>query len=115
MLDPIGFSLENFNAVGQWQDQENGKSIDVSVDSPQLGKLSGAVELGKKLAESPEAQACFVANWANFAYGRGTDDQEACSMQRIKERFKTSGYNVKELLLELTQTDTFLYLPAERP
>lgn len=115
LLDPLGFALENFNAVGQWQEQENGKTIDVSVDSPQLGPMRGAVELGKKLAESPEAQNCFVANWANFAYGRGTPDQEPCTMQRVKERFKASGYNIKELLLELTQTDTFLYLPAERP
>ena len=115
LLDPLGFALENFNAVGQWQEQENGKTIDVSVDSPQLGQMRGAVELGKKLAESPEAQACFVANWANFAYGRGSADQEPCTMQRVKERFKASGYNIKELLLELTQTDTFLYLPAERP
>lgn len=115
LLDPIGFSLENFNAVGQWQDQENGKTIDVAVDSPQLGALKGAVELGSKIAQSPEAQACFVANWANFAYGRGTDEQEACSMQRVEQRFRSSGYNIKELLLELTQTDTFLYLPAVRP
>lgn len=115
LLDPIGFSLENFNAVGQWQEQENGKPIDVSVESPQLGVLSGAVELGKKLAESPDAEACFAANWANFAYGRASEDQEACTMQRVQEHFKTSGYNVKELLLELTQTDTFLYLPGVRP
>jgi len=114
MLDPIGFSLENFNSVGQWQEQENGKPIDVSVDSPQLGKFAGAAELGKKLAESPQAQECFVANWANFAYGRGSDDQEPCTMQRVKDRFKSSGYNIKELLLELTQTDTFMYLPTER-
>lgn len=115
LLDPLGFALENFNSVGQWQEQENGKTIDVTVDSPQLGPLRGAVELGKKIAESPDAQACFVTNWANFAYGRGTNEQEACTMQRVKERFKASNFNIKELLLELTQTDTFLYLPAERP
>jgi len=113
-LDPIGFALENFNAIGQWQDQENGKQIDVSVNSPQLGQFSGAVELGKKLAESPMVQNCFVTNWANFAYGRDTSAQDACTMQRMQDSFKASGYNVKELLLNLTQTDTFLYLPAVR-
>ena len=71
--------------------------------------------MGQKLAASEEAQACFATNWANFGYGRPTEDQEACSIARLNERFKASGYNIRELLLELTQTDTFLYLPAVRP
>lgn len=114
LLDPIGFSLENFNAVGQWQEQENQLPINVSVDSPQLGSFNGAVELGKKLAAYPEAQQCFATNWANYAYGRGSEEQEACTMQRLQDDFKSSGYNIKELLLDLTQTETFLYLPAVR-
>jgi hypothetical protein len=114
MLDPIGFALENFNAIGQWQDQENGQAINVTVDSPQLGTFSGAVELGKKLAEYPDAQVCFASNWANYAYGRGTEDQDACTLQQLQERFTATNYNIKELLVQLAQTDTFLYLPAVR-
>lgn len=114
VLDPIGFALENFNAVGQWQDHENNLPINVRVDSPQLGELNGAVEMGKKLAESPDAQACFAMNWANFAYARSSDEQDECTMTRVQEKFQAAGYNIKELLLELTQTDTFLYLPAVR-
>jgi hypothetical protein len=115
VLDPVGFALENFNSVGQWQETENGKTIDVTVTSPQLGTFTGAVELGKKLAESVDVQQCFAKNWANYAYGRGTDEQDACTMQRLHETFKASGYNIKELLLQLTQTDTFLYLAAVTP
>jgi hypothetical protein len=114
ILDPIGFALENFNAIGQWQDHENNLPINVTVDSPQLGAFSGAVEMGKKLADSPDAHACFATNWANFAYARGSDEQDACTMTKLQERFSATGYNIKELLLELTQTDTFLYLPAVR-
>jgi hypothetical protein len=114
MLDPIGFALENFNAVGQWQDHENNLPINVTVESPQLGAFTGAVELGKKLAESSQAQACFATNWANFAYARGTDEQDTCTMTKVEEQFRATGYNIKELLLALTQTDTFLYLPAVR-
>jgi hypothetical protein len=115
MLDPIGFALENFNSVGQWQDMENGKVIDVTVESPQLGAFSGAVELGKKMAESPEVQGCFVTNWANYAYGRGTDEQDACTMDQLKTQFQAKSSNIKELLLELSQTNTFLYMPAVQP
>jgi len=114
LLDPIGFALENFSSVGQWQDTENGKTIDVTVTSPQLGSFSGAVELGKKLAESADVQTCFATNWANYVYGRATEEQDACTMAQLQEQFKAKGYNIKELLLGLSQTDTFLYLPAVR-
>jgi hypothetical protein len=106
--------LENFNAIGQWQDHENNLPINVMVDSPQLGAFNGAVEMGKKLAASPETQACFATNWANFAYARGTDEQDACTMTKLQEKFGATDYNIRELLVELTQTDTFLYLPAVR-
>lgn len=112
LIDPIGFALENFTSVGQWQDAENGLPINVSVTSPQLGTFNGAVELGRKLSESVEAQSCFAANWANFAYGRATEEQQACTMQQLQNAFQTSGYSIKELLVSLAQTDTFLYLPA---
>jgi Protein of unknown function (DUF1592)/Protein of unknown function (DUF1588)/Protein of unknown function (DUF1587)/Protein of unknown function (DUF1595)/Protein of unknown function (DUF1585) len=115
LLDPIGFALENFNSVGKWQDSENGKAIDVTVTYPDFGTFSGAIELGKKMAESPAVHACFATNWANFAYGRGTDEQDPCTMQRLQNTFKAKNYDIKELLLELTQTDTFLYLAAGQP
>jgi hypothetical protein len=86
--------------------------INVSVTSPQLGTFNGAVELGRKLSESAEAQSCFATNWANYAYGRATEEQQACTMQQLQNAFQTSGYSIKELLLSLAQTDTFLYLPA---
>jgi hypothetical protein len=112
MIDPIGFALENFTSVGQWQEMENGKPIDVRVESPQLGTFSGAVELGQRLAQSPDALACFATNWANFAYGRSTDEQDACTMSQLQNAFQSSGYTIKDLLIALTQTNTFLYMPA---
>jgi hypothetical protein len=115
MIDPIGFALENFTSVGQWQDMENGKPIDVTVTSPQLGTFNGAVELAQHLAENEAVQACFAANWANYAYGRGTMQQDACTMQQLQNTFNASGYSIKELFLGLTQTNTFLYLPAVQP
>lgn len=114
-IDPIGFALENFNSVGQWQETENGKPIVVTVDSPDLGQFAGAVELGQRLSQSPGALACFATNWANFAYGRDTNEQDACTMLQLQSGFQSSGYTIKELLVGLTQTNTFLYLPAVAP
>jgi hypothetical protein len=110
-MDPVGFALENLDAVGQWREQENNVTINASGDSPLLGTFNGPVELGKKLAESETAQACFAKRWVDFGYARTSDDSN-CSLQRVQQQFKTDGYNIQQLLVELTQTDDFLYLPA---
>lgn len=115
MIDPIGFALENFTSVGQWQEMENGKVIDVRVESPQLGSFNGAVELGQRMAQSEDVTACFATNWANFAYGRGTDEQDACTMLQLQTAFASSNFTIKDLLMGLTQTNTFLYMPAVQP
>jgi hypothetical protein len=113
-LDPVGFALENFDPIGQYRVQENGVTIDASGSVPgTTGTVNGPVELVQKIAGSEEVQTCFASHWMDFGYGRtvGTDDQ--CTRIAVNDAFKKSGYNVKQLLLALTQTDAFLYLPAQ--
>jgi hypothetical protein len=113
-MDPVGFALENFDAIGQWRDEEGGETIDARGNSPLLGEFQGPVGLGEAVARSELAQRCFATNWINFGYGRVVSDDEVCSVQSVQDDFKASGYNVQELLLALTQSDSFLYLPAVR-
>jgi hypothetical protein len=114
-LDPLGFALENFDPVGQYRTQENGVTIDASGNVPGTnGTVNGPVELVQKLAEAAETQACFASHWLDFAYGRtlGPDDQ--CAQSSVNVAFQQSGYNVKQMLLALTQTDEFLYYPGSQ-
>jgi hypothetical protein len=114
VLDPPGFAMENFDAVGLWRDQENGVTIDATGDISVLGgAFDGPLELAQKLAQNDATYSCFATNWSRFAYGRDMkDDAAACLKQDLTTAFAASGYNIKELLLDLTQTDAFLYLPA---
>ncbi len=115
LMDPIGFALENFDAVGRWRDQENGVLIDASGETPMLpAPFVGAVELGKQLAASEQAQHCFTSHWLSFAYGRSSGQREACTGQELAQEFVAGGGSVKALLVALTQTNEFLYLPAVR-
>lgn len=114
VLDPPGFALENFDAVGLWRDQENGVTIDATGDISVLGgAFDGPLELAQNISETETAYSCFATNWSKFAYGRKvTASEDACLAQDLMTQFSASGYNIKELLLALTQTDAFLYLPA---
>jgi hypothetical protein len=115
MMDPIGFGLENYDAVGRWRDMENGAPIDVSGSIEQgegtdvAGTFAGPAELGDRLAASDAAKRCMALSWFRYANGRSDAPADACELGGLTERFQASGYNVKALLLALTQTSAFLH------
>lgn len=113
LLDPPGFALENYDAVGLWRDTENDVTIDASGSLGAIGDFEGPVEMVRKLAESPSAYACFAQQWQKFAYGRKLSTSDSCNRQQLVEAFTESGYNIKSLLLAVTQTDGFRYFGGE--
>ncbi len=114
-MDPIGLTLENFDPVGLWRDTENGVTIDASGAVPGTGTVGGPVELVRMLAQTEDTQDCFAYQWMTFAYGRKLGAADACSIETAEAAFKASGGDVKKLLISLTQTDAFLYLPGSTP
>jgi hypothetical protein len=116
LLDPVGFALENYDAVGQYRTTENNVTIDASGKLPLATEVvSGAVQLAQQLADSDLVQQCFAQHWIEYGYGRSLhgSPEDLCLQENINNAFKASGYNVKQLLLDLTQTTAFQYLPAQ--
>ena len=49
---------------------------------------------------------CVTTQWFRYGYGRTeSPEQDACSMAQLRERFAAGGFDIKELLVALTQTD----------
>jgi uncharacterized protein DUF1592/uncharacterized protein DUF1588/uncharacterized protein DUF1587/uncharacterized protein DUF1585/uncharacterized protein DUF1595 len=113
LMDPIGFGFESYDAIGQFRTEEAGMKIDDSgevVNSKDAdGKFTGAVELADRLATSEEVRACVVTQWFNYGHGRTTTKEDSCTIQQLKTTFAGAKYDVKALLIGLTQTDAFLY------
>ena len=115
LMDPIGFGLENYDAVGKWRDTENDAPIDVngSIEPGEgtdvAGPFRGPAELGARLASSGAAKRCMALSWFRYTSGRSETPADACELDRVSERFAASGYDVKALLLALTQTSAFLH------
>jgi hypothetical protein len=121
-LDPIGLALENYDAVGLYRTTEhatiNGETRDTPIDASGgvpgvAGTANGGVDLVKLLATSEEMNTCFATHWIEFAYGREMEAADACNKQAVQTAFKNSGYNIKQMLLAITQTDGFLSRPAQ--
>jgi hypothetical protein len=112
LTDPIGLAFENFDGAGRYRDTENGQPIDVSGEifgTDVAGAFNGAMELGRKLADSADARACVATQWFRYGYGRAETEADGCSMQTLQQKFAGSGYRILDLVAALAATDAFRY------
>jgi hypothetical protein len=114
-MDPIGLTLENFDALGRWRDTENGVPIDVSgtlagtdVDGP----FVGPVELAQKLAASQTVANCVVRQFFRFGFGRYDTADDAPTTDSLTGQFRMGKENVLDLAVSMTQVPAFLQLPV---
>jgi uncharacterized protein DUF1592/uncharacterized protein DUF1588/uncharacterized protein DUF1595/uncharacterized protein DUF1587/uncharacterized protein DUF1585 len=130
LMDPIGFGLENFDAIGVWRDKETialpgrgqgggggrgrGNRVVLPIDTQ--GEIAGipnstfsdARQLGKILAESPVCQKCIVRQMFRYSYGRLETAADEPTIEEIFTRFKDSGFLFKTLLVALVESPEFL-------
>jgi Protein of unknown function (DUF1592)/Protein of unknown function (DUF1588)/Protein of unknown function (DUF1595)/Protein of unknown function (DUF1585)/Protein of unknown function (DUF1587) len=116
-IDPIGLAFENYDSVGAFRTQEGGVTIDVSGEvvggkGNLAGKFNGALELGRKLAASPDVANCFANQWFRFALGRMEAAEDACSLQAMHETFAATGGNIRELIIKMVKGDAFRHVRA---
>jgi hypothetical protein len=113
-LDPLGLTLENFDAIGKYRTMDHGKPIDVTGDLDEV-PFSGPVELGQLLAAAPRTAACLVRNIYRYGTGHVEVASEAPVVNDLTARFQASGYNVKQLMLDLVTSDGFRYVAPPEP
>jgi hypothetical protein len=112
VFDAMGYGLEGYDAIGRWRDLDHGKKVDTSgelIGSDVDGKFVGAVELGKLLAKSKTVSDCMATQWFRFAAGRTDTGRDQCSLDILRQKFTESGGDMRELLVQFTQTDAFLF------
>ncbi len=116
-MDPLGFALDNFNPIGQWENERNGKKIDASSVLPDGRKIEGAVELKKILFEDKDR---FVWNLTEqlmiYALGRDVTWGDRPSIARIVAATRADGYRIQTLIRGVVESYPFQYrLPVDAP
>jgi hypothetical protein len=108
LIDPVGFSLENFDAVGRWRDIEEGKPIDASGGLPYGSPFTGISGLEQRLLNRPEM---FVGTMAEklltYALGRGVEHYDAPAIRKIVRDAKTEGFCFSSLILGIVKSTPF--------
>ena len=108
-IDPVGFSLENFNAIGQWRDHEaDDVPIDVSGALPGVGELRGVAGLENALLSRPELFAgTLTEKLLTFALGRGIEFYDAPAVRRIVRDAGKDGYRFSSIIMGVVKSTPF--------
>ena len=108
VINPLGFSLESFDAVGRWRTEDNQKKVDTKSAYTTLeGKtisLTSARDIAKHAAESPAAHRAFITALFHHAIKQPTAAYGADTLENLRQQFTKSEFHIRELLVNITAT-----------
>lgn len=107
-MDPLGFGLENFDAVGTWRTIDGKDPIDSTGILPSGEKFSGPGELKKILiAHKKEFIQTLAEKMMIYALGRGLDTNDQCAIEDITKAVEKEDYKFSRLVIEIVHSEPF--------
>jgi len=108
MFEPMGFAMENFDAVGQWRTTEVGNPIDtmgIITDGTRIDGIKGLRELtvrkGEMFAE------VVIENMLTYAIGRGLDYKDMPLVRSLTHTAAKDNYKFSSLIMGVVQSPAF--------
>jgi hypothetical protein len=103
LMDPIGFSMENYDAVGRWR-----QSDDIAGGLPDGSKFDGIAGLEASLLQRPELFATtFTEKLLSYSLGRGIESYDAASVRKIVRNAGASEYRISSFILGIVASEPF--------
>jgi hypothetical protein len=107
-MDPLGFGLENFDAVGAWRTTDGKFPIDATGFLPDGDEFDGPEELRGVLRNQPAAFArCLTSKLLTYALGRGLERYDTRTVKQIASRLPAHDYRFSALVLEIVNSLPF--------
>jgi len=107
-MDPLGFGLENFNAIGAWRTHDGGQKIDASGTLPDGRTFAGVNGLKEILVSDRDAFVhCLAEKMLTYALGRGLTPDDDNTVRTISGLVAADGYRFSRLVLEIVQSTPF--------
>jgi hypothetical protein len=108
IMDPIGFALENFDAVGAWRTQEADAPVDASGELTDGTKVDGVVSLRNALLRRPERFVqTLTGKLLTYALGRGLDYRDMPTVRAIVRDAARENYRFSSLILGVVRSTPF--------
>ncbi len=108
VMDPVGFALENFDAVGRWRTQEERRPVDATGGMPDGTEFTGVAGLEQALLQRPELFAGTLAEkLLVFALGRGVEPVDGPAIRQIVRRAQAENFRFSSLILGIVNSTPF--------
>lgn len=107
-IDPLGFALEHYNAVGLWREHDSGLPVDASGKLRGGSAFNGPVGLKDALLERPELFARgFVEQLLSYALGRELTAFDDPTVSDILDEVRGGGYRLRDIVVALVKSPAF--------
>jgi len=117
LIDPLGFALESFDAMGRYRAEDGGQPVDTSgvAELAREGSrpFADTAEFLQILSRSEDARRCLTRQWYRFALGRPETAAEEPALEQLHQTFARAGFDVRELLVAIAGSPSFRYRPPE--
>jgi hypothetical protein len=108
LMDPVGFSLDNYDAIGRWRDLEDGLPVDVSGGFPDGSQFNGVDGLEQALLRRPDLfVGAMTEKLLIFALGRGVETYDAPAVRKIVKQAQESDYRFSSVILSIVNSVPF--------
>jgi mono/diheme cytochrome c family protein len=108
LMDPVGLSLEKFDAIGRWRTNEGGVPIDASGGLPDGAKFADVHGLEQALLSRPEVfVGTLTEKLLTYALGRGVEYYDAPSIRTVVREAQAKDFRVSSLILGIVRSQPF--------
>jgi hypothetical protein len=114
MMDPMGFAMENFDAIGQYRTMDGPYRLDFTGQLVDGSKFDGTAQLREQLMKySPRFVESLTERLLVYALGRGTDSTDIPVARGVATRAAAKGNHFSELILGIAESQPFQMNRAE--
>jgi hypothetical protein len=108
LMDPLGFALENYDAVGHWRTHDAGQRIDANGELPGGKIFNGSAQLKAILANNRDTFAeCLTEKLMIYALGRGLEGYDRRAVRKIVENLAANDYRFSALISGIVNSVPF--------
>ena len=107
-MDPLGFGLENFDAIGAWREKDGNFPVDASGSLPSGQSFAGPAALKKVLlGKSRDFARCLAGKLLTYTLGRGLGPDDECNVDRIAAALAADGHKFSRLVAGVVASESF--------
>ena len=108
-MDPFGFSLENYDAIGAWRSTDAGKLLDVSAVLPDGTAFDGPAGLQTVLmSRKDQFVEAFTERLMTYALGRGVEAYDMPSVRVVRDAAIKDDYRMQTIIMAIVQSTPFV-------